>query len=127
MLPCLFTLLYILHFTRATLTNTTTTGCPSCEATSSNYRSLWSLLASCGATLLICVWYTIHPSIPLPGFKWIHVVLYQLSMMLAVFCTPEIMIMAAVDEWHEAKRMTKCAQGMLFPIPESSIIITRLH
>ena len=110
-----FAFLYLIQLARATSTNSTTTGCRSCDATSCNYRSVWSLLASCGLTLLICVWHAIHPAVPLPHYRWIHGILYQLTLMLVAFFTPEIMIATAFAEWHEAKQITKRVHST-FPI-----------
>ncbi|KAG9316868.1 hypothetical protein JVU11DRAFT_2944 [Chiua virens] len=109
MLSPLFVLHYFASLALATPINSTTTDCPSCDhdATACHTRSVWSLLASCGLTLLICVWHAIHPALPLPHFKWYHIVATRLCLMLVAFIAPEIIIVSAVIEWCEAKRVTK--------------------
>lgn len=112
MLLCLVAHLYLVQLARAISTNATTTGSPSLDATPfSDYRSVWSLLANCGLTLLICVWHAVHPALPLPHFKWNHVILYRLSLMLLALFTPELLITTAFEEWREAKQITQRVHG----------------
>ena len=111
MLPSLLTLVGLVQLAQAIAMNTITTGCPSCNATSCSYRSVWSILASCGITLLICVWHAVHPTLPLPHHKRIHIFLYRVSLMLLAFFIPEVLVMLAWREWRVAKETTKRFHG----------------
>lgn len=110
LLPLLVSL-SLVQRARSDSTNTTTTVCSSSDAEAFTYRSVWSLLASSGLTLLICVWHAIHPALPLPHFKRFNIALYRFILMLLAFFAPELMIWVAFDEWREAKRITKRARG----------------
>ncbi|KIJ08386.1 hypothetical protein PAXINDRAFT_23589, partial [Paxillus involutus ATCC 200175] len=66
-----------------------------------NYRSVWSILASCGLTLLICTWHAIHPNIVFQE-TWYTVALYRGGLVLSVLLAPELTIARASDERWDA-------------------------
>ncbi|KAG9309338.1 hypothetical protein JVU11DRAFT_10830 [Chiua virens] len=104
MFPPLIASLFFAEVARAQSANATLSECP---AIVDDRRSVWSLLANCGLTLLVCVWHAVHPAVPLPHFKWYHVFLYRLALMLSMFVVPELIIEIAFMELYEAKRLTK--------------------
>ena len=107
----LFAFSFLVQLSRADPTNSTTTECPSSDATACDYRSIWSILASCGLTLLICVWHAVHPNVPLPHHKWYHIFSYQSLLMGCAFFVPEVMITEGYSEWYDARQITNLVHG----------------
>ncbi|KAF8836246.1 hypothetical protein BDN67DRAFT_984058, partial [Paxillus ammoniavirescens] len=50
--------------------------CPAPNPTSSNYRSVWSILGTCALTLLICIWNAAYPNITHEK-SWYKIALYR--------------------------------------------------
>ena len=126
MLLRLFAFLFLVKLSRADPTNSTTTECPSSDATACDYRSVWSILASCGLTLLICVWHAVHPNVPLPHYKWYHIFVYRLLLMGSTFFAPEFILLEGYAEWDKAREISKRAHGASLSI-ELSHMITRWY
>ncbi|KIJ06990.1 hypothetical protein PAXINDRAFT_121317, partial [Paxillus involutus ATCC 200175] len=74
---------------------------PTPNPTSSNYRSVWSILGTCALTLIICVWKTSFPNITHEE-KQSKVVLYRVALGLVALVTPEITTARAYSEWRRA-------------------------
>ena len=83
---------FIIQLSQVDPTNSTTSLCPSSDAPACNHRSIWGILASCGLTLLICVWHAVHPNVPLPHYKWYHIFSYRLLLMGGAFFVPVFMV-----------------------------------
>ncbi|KAF8834548.1 hypothetical protein BDN67DRAFT_975948 [Paxillus ammoniavirescens] len=104
MLPpfLVFALLVPLAEAQAASTNATCE-CPAPNPTSSNYRSVWSILGTCALTLLICIWNAAYPNI-IHEKSWYKVVLYRGALGLSALVTPEITSMRAHSEWQRWTR-----------------------
>ncbi|KIK74953.1 hypothetical protein PAXRUDRAFT_29122, partial [Paxillus rubicundulus Ve08.2h10] len=68
MLPLLLALSALVQLSEAVSTNATSDS-PAYDATSCSYRSIWSILATCALTLLVCVWNVTYPNI-VPAERW---------------------------------------------------------
>ena len=100
-------------------TNLISSWCPSSNA----YRGTWSISASCGLTLVICVWHAVHPNVPLPHHKWYHIFSYRLLLIGCASFVPEFMIAVGFNEWRAAKQITNRVHGAFLSIGLSRIII----
>lgn len=109
MIHVLAVFLYLVH----TVQGTSSTCQPS------NYdgtpRTVWSILATCAFTLLICVWQAIHDDIPSPNLKWYKARLLQGFIILLSFLLPEWTVCIAGKQWSEARRKVKEFRGMIYP------------
>ncbi|KIJ07554.1 hypothetical protein PAXINDRAFT_60167, partial [Paxillus involutus ATCC 200175] len=67
-------------------------------------RSVWSILGTCGLTLLICIWNATYPNMTSKG-KWYKVWFYRFTLALSALVTPEITAMRAYSEWEHAGKI----------------------
>lgn len=111
MIQLLLVVLYFAHLVLATSINTTGSNCPPPDATT---RSVWKILGSCGLTLLICVWHSMHFNVPpLRGEQSVVQVPNSL-LLLSSFAAPELIVGIAIGEWWEARRRVILFRGMSF-------------
>ncbi|KIJ07202.1 hypothetical protein PAXINDRAFT_103058 [Paxillus involutus ATCC 200175] len=104
MIPLLLTASLLVQLVAAASTNTTSSSeCPACNATSCNYRSVWSILGSCALTVFICTWNVIHPNILFRGRR--ASTLYQGTLMLTSLLAPEYAVSRAFTEWMYARKI----------------------
>ncbi|KAF8548076.1 hypothetical protein OG21DRAFT_807562 [Imleria badia] len=96
MIHVMSVILYLAH----TVQGTSTT-CPPSDGTP---RSVWSILATCAFTLLICVWQSIHDDVPPPNLGWCKARVVQVSTILLSFLLPEWTVCIAGKQWSEARR-----------------------
>jgi hypothetical protein len=95
--------------------STNTTSDPStCDATSCNYRSVWSILGSCALMFIIATWNTIHPPVALHQHKF-KAALLHVGFMLLALLFPEVLIMRACAEWKYADLIKEDFQGTFSP------------
>ncbi|KIJ08299.1 hypothetical protein PAXINDRAFT_89053 [Paxillus involutus ATCC 200175] len=97
MIPLLLVFSLLVQLAEAASTNTTSE-CPAPDATACSYRSVWSILASCGLTVLICTWHAIHPNIVCQETRY-TVALYRGGLVLSALLVPELTIARACEEW----------------------------
>ena len=74
-------------------------------------RSVWSILGSCGLTLLICVWQAIHFNLnsDLASVEWFRI---SVVLVLSSFFAPEVVVSAAAYEWAVARNQVVLFRGM---------------
>ena len=111
MIPSLL-LFYLAHLAQIVYgidTNSTTSSFPQ-PSGDGTPRSVWSILGSCAVTLLICVWHAIHFDIVYSGDD----VFYggPVRLILWAIFGPEVIIMTAVAQWWDARRMVAAFRGM---------------
>ncbi|KIJ14008.1 hypothetical protein PAXINDRAFT_100363 [Paxillus involutus ATCC 200175] len=102
MLPLLvlFSLQVLVLLAEAASTNgTSESSAP--DPTSSNYRSIWSILGTCALTLIICIWNATYPNITHEP-HWYKVALYRVALGLVALVAPEVTTMRAYTEWRYA-------------------------
>ncbi|KIJ08363.1 hypothetical protein PAXINDRAFT_88943 [Paxillus involutus ATCC 200175] len=106
MLPLLlvFSLLVVQLASAAPTNAASESPAPAPDPTSSNYRSVWSILGTCALTLIICIWKTSFPNITHEESRY-KVVLYRVALGLVALVTPEITTMRAYSEWRHAGRI----------------------
>jgi hypothetical protein len=64
------------------------------------------------ATILLCIWVTVHPNIPGFDEKWTNVILQCVGITLIVLVTLELVILWAIRQWlntHELGRKYQSA------------------
>ncbi|KIJ08925.1 hypothetical protein PAXINDRAFT_120116 [Paxillus involutus ATCC 200175] len=101
MLSLLLVFSLLVHLAKAASTNATCEPPPPPDPTSSNYRSIWSILGTCALTLLICIWNATYPNITF-GERWYKVALYRVALGVIALVTPEVTVMRAYLEWKYA-------------------------
>ncbi|KIM77491.1 hypothetical protein PILCRDRAFT_11937 [Piloderma croceum F 1598] len=74
---------------------------PSCDDLH-NCRTIWSLIWSCMATILLCIWVAVHPNIPGPDERWTKVTLQRVGIALIALVAPELIILWAIRQWLNA-------------------------
>jgi hypothetical protein len=79
---------------------------PSCDDTK-GCRSVLDIIHSCGATLLLCTWASVHPNIPGPDERWPRTTLRRVGLMLVTLVAPEAIIAWA---WRQRKLATRLAK-----------------
>ncbi|KAF8833696.1 hypothetical protein BDN67DRAFT_691455 [Paxillus ammoniavirescens] len=90
---------------QAASTNATSES-PTPDATSCSYRSVWSILATCALTLLVCIWNAVYPSV-IAEKRWYTVALYRMALGLTALIAPEFTAMRAYEEWRAAGKIQK--------------------
>ncbi|KAF8834549.1 hypothetical protein BDN67DRAFT_563213 [Paxillus ammoniavirescens] len=105
MLPLLHVFLLLVQLAEAASTNTTSESSAP-DPTSSNYRSVWSILGTCALTLLICIWNAAYPNITHEK-SWYKIALYRGALGLSALVTPEITTVRAYTEWRYAGEIEK--------------------
>jgi hypothetical protein len=74
---------------------------------SSNSRTIWNIIWSCFSTLFACAWIAIHPNIPAPGDSQWKILRRRMMIMTYVLLAPELVIMWAARQHHDAKMLVK--------------------
>ncbi|KIJ12210.1 hypothetical protein PAXINDRAFT_101330 [Paxillus involutus ATCC 200175] len=105
MLPLLLVLSPLVQLAEAAPTNITSES-PAYDATSCSYRSVWSIVATCALTMLVCVWNATYPNI-VPAERWYTVALHRGVLGLVALLAPEITTARAVAEWRYAGHIKK--------------------
>ncbi|KAF8838770.1 hypothetical protein BDN67DRAFT_865211, partial [Paxillus ammoniavirescens] len=67
-------------------------------------RRIWSILATCALTMLVCVWNATYPNI-VPAERWYTVVLHRGVLGLVTLLSPELTTVRAVREWRYAGKI----------------------
>jgi hypothetical protein len=89
-------------------------------------RGTWNLLYSCGFTLVLCVWTSIHLNVPPPHesawlawrrkMKWVVIALFA----------PEVVVLTAFQQWLTAtcflKELNRIAEAMPYKKSDVSSI-----
>ncbi|KIJ08170.1 hypothetical protein PAXINDRAFT_120512 [Paxillus involutus ATCC 200175] len=97
MLPLLLVLSPLVQLAEAAPTNTTSES-PAYDATACSYRSVWTILATCALTMLVCVWNATYPNI-VRTEKWYTVALHRGVLGVVTLLFPEFTTARAVLEW----------------------------
>jgi hypothetical protein len=77
------------------------------DAAAVQTRSLWDLVYSCTATIIVCVWVSIHPNVPGrrdTGFQKLRA---RIWLMLISLIAPEVIVLFALRQRHMAARVCK--------------------
>ncbi|KAG2054367.1 hypothetical protein BDR06DRAFT_414620 [Suillus hirtellus] len=74
---------------------------------SSNTRSLWDIILSCGLTLFACTWTAVHPNIPGMDEGKIAITSRRLFIMVIALIAPELMITWATRQFLSARDAAK--------------------
>ncbi|KIJ08229.1 hypothetical protein PAXINDRAFT_173023, partial [Paxillus involutus ATCC 200175] len=99
MIPLLLAFSSLAQLVEAASTNATSECSAPPDATSCDYRSVWSILASCGLTVLICAWNVTYPNIISVESRY-TVPLYHAALGLSALLTPELTVTRAYSEWR---------------------------
>ena len=73
------------------------------ESATSNTRTLWNIIFSCFSTLFACAWIAVHPNIPAPGDSSWKIFCRRMMIMIFVLLAPELVIIWAARQHHDAK------------------------
>ncbi|KAF8838780.1 hypothetical protein BDN67DRAFT_831702 [Paxillus ammoniavirescens] len=103
MLPLLLVLSPLVQLAEAAPTNTTSES-PAYDGTACSYRSVWSILATCALTMLICVWNATYPNI-VRTEQWYTIALHRGVLGVVTLLFPEFTTARAVLEWRYAGRI----------------------
>ncbi|KIJ13995.1 hypothetical protein PAXINDRAFT_169966 [Paxillus involutus ATCC 200175] len=106
MIPLLLAFSSLAQLVEAASTNATSECSAPPDATSCDYRSVWSILASCGLTVLICAWNVTYPNIISAESRY-TVPLYRAALGLSALLTPELTITRAYSEWRYAGQIQR--------------------
>jgi len=79
---------------------------PSCDNLH-NCRTMWNLIWSCMATILLCIWVAVHPNIPGADDKWTQVISQRVRIALIALVAPELIILWAVRQWLNAHELAR--------------------
>lgn len=88
--------------------------CPS----SSDTRTLWGIIWTCGMTLFAWTWTAIHPNIPGTEEKKSTVLLRRLSLMTRALFVPELIITWATLQLFSARQTANDFNGIFKTQPE---------
>ncbi|KAG2740721.1 hypothetical protein P692DRAFT_20909766 [Suillus brevipes Sb2] len=103
----LYAVLFCVPFVCASLPSLYDTSIHTLDSSScSPCRTLWDILSSCGLTLFACTWTAVHPDIPV-DVGIVRITVHRLLLMVAVLFVPEVMIIWAVSQFLNARRVTK--------------------
>ncbi|KAG1817818.1 hypothetical protein EV424DRAFT_1621336, partial [Suillus variegatus] len=103
LLPCAVLLCVLCVYASLSGLNSTSphildaSNCPS-----SNTRSLWDIILSCGLTLFACTWTAVHPNIPGMDEGKIAITSRRLFIMVIALIAPELMITWATRQFFSA-------------------------
>ncbi|KAF7370037.1 hypothetical protein MSAN_00633700 [Mycena sanguinolenta] len=78
----------------------------SCEDIS-NYRTLFSIIWGCLATIFACTWVSVHPNVPPPNQSRLQLFWRRLKMMLIGIIAPEIMVGFAARQFFASRWLSK--------------------
>jgi len=74
-------------------------------------RSLWDIIRSCGFTILLCTWASVHPNIPSPEERWPRIAVRRVGLMLAALIIPEAIIAWALRQRLAAMKLAEKHKG----------------
>ncbi|KAF7375229.1 hypothetical protein MSAN_00409500 [Mycena sanguinolenta] len=74
----------------------------SCDS-STNSRSLFTILTSCLITVFACTWVSVHPNVPPPNQSKLALLRRRLGLMLVAVIAPELMAGFAVRQFIDAR------------------------
>ena len=72
-----------------------------------NYRGTLDIIWLCFSTLIICIWKTLHFSIPINRYSTTRRVFLQAFWMVIAFIAPEFLFFLAINELTNAKTLVK--------------------
>ncbi|KAG1743004.1 hypothetical protein EDD22DRAFT_786452 [Suillus occidentalis] len=110
MILLIYAVLFCVPFVRASLpgfNDTCIHTLDSSACSTSNTRTLWDIISSCGLTLFACTWTAIHPNIPGVNHGMVRITFYRLCLMIMALFAPEIMFTWAVSQFFLAQRAAK--------------------
>ncbi|KAF8581885.1 hypothetical protein K439DRAFT_1392285 [Ramaria rubella] len=76
-----------------------------------NCRTLWDIIWSCLATVLLCTWVAIHPNIPGLDEGRFRIALRRLGMFVVALIAPELVVAWAMRQWLAARKIAKQHRG----------------
>lgn len=79
------------------------TSSPTCDIVRTKTNIVWS----CLVTIFSCTWVSVHPNIPEPDVGCIMNFLYHARLMMLTLIAPELVIMWAMRQWINARRLGK--------------------
>ena len=74
-------------------------------------RSLWDIIRSCGLTMLLCIWASVHTNIPSPDERWPKIAVRRAGIVLAALFMPELIIAWALRQRMAAVRLAEEHKG----------------
>ena len=77
----------------------------SSESTSDHSRTLWQLFYSCAATILACIWVSIHPNVPGRQDSGWEKLRARLELMFIALIAPEMIIWFAMNQRRVAVKL----------------------
>jgi hypothetical protein len=81
---------------------------PGLQSTSQHTRTLWQLIYSCAATILACIWVSVHPNVPgRQDSRWERL-RARLALMLVALIAPEVIVLFAM---RQRKVAVKICEG----------------
>ena len=83
---------------------------PSCDDPH-GCRSLGDIIRSCGLTILLCTWVSVHPNIPSPDEKWPRIALRRVGLMFATLFVPEAIFAWAIRQRQVAVKLAEKHKG----------------
>lgn len=89
-------------------------------------RGTWNLLYSCGFTLVLCVWTSIHLNVSPPHESAWHARLRKVKWVVIALFAPEAVVFTAFRQWLIAtcflKELKRIAEAMPYKKPDVSNI-----
>ena len=70
-------------------------------------RTIWNIIWSCFSTLFACAWIAVHPNIPAPGDSPWKIFRRRMMIMVYVLLLPEMVIVWAARQHHDAKALAE--------------------
>ena len=77
------------------------------ENAPSNTRTIWNIIWSCLSTLFACAWIAVHPNIPAPKDSQWKIFRRRMKIMAYVLLAPEMIIIWAARQHHDAGLLAK--------------------
>ncbi|KAG1720369.1 hypothetical protein EDB19DRAFT_1885187 [Suillus lakei] len=77
------------------------------SASSTDTRTLWDILLSCGWTLFACTWTAVHPNVPGMNEGKVAITSRRLFIMIMALLAPELMITWASRQFFSARAAAK--------------------
>jgi hypothetical protein len=78
---------------------------PGLQCTSPHTRTLWQLVYSCAATILACIWVSIHPNVPGRRDSGWEKLKGRLALMLIALIAPEVIVLFAMRQRRVAIKL----------------------
>lgn len=86
----------------------------------SDCHTTWDIVSSCAATIFLCTWVSLHPSLPDPAATEGRVIIFQIMSWIRAFVFPENIAAWAVAERWETEQYESPFQGVLYSTPTIS-------